>query len=603
VNIIIKNIFFFISSYIALQTYSLGRIFVYFSMKKKYLLTLIVLFVKLNCFSQDSIPKNYFQPPLKIPLYLAGNFGELRSNHFHSGLDIKTQGRTGLKVYAAADGFVSRIKISPWGYGKTIYIDHPNGYTTVYAHLQKCKGNISKIVKQYQYETESWEIDWYPSDTLMKVKKDDIIALSGNTGGSGGPHLHFEIRETESEFPVNPLLFGFPIKDNIKPLIRSITLTPLNDTSYVNNKRKTQRFLVIGAAGSYKLKQATPIHAYGEIGIGIETIDKLNGNGNRNGIYSIELSKNTTTIYKSEMEKFSFDESRALNSLIDYELFLTKKIRFQRSFIEPNNQLKIYTKEKNNGIVHFSKNDKLAFKYIVKDSYKNSSTISFSVIGNYNKKLVSNVLKASVDTIFSYNDSNYFENQNITLGIPKDALYKDLALQYHIADTLKGAITPTYFIHNDFTPLHKPISISIKVGRLSEYLRTKALIVHFDRRKKYYSKGGTWRNNFITAKSKAFGGFAVMIDTIPPKITPTNIFEHKNMAGNSTITVKIADNLSGIKSYRGTIDDKWVLMEYEAKKSKLFYTFDNLPKGKHNFELTLTDGVGNKSTVSIPFTR
>ena len=404
-------------------------------MINKYIFTLISLIVGLNCFSQDNFPKNYFQSPLGIPLFLAGNFGELRSNHFHSGLDMKTQGKVGFKVYATADGFVSRVKISPWGYGKTIYIDHPNGYTTVYAHLKNFKGDIAKKIKQYQYEKENWEIDWYPSDTLMKVKKGDVIALSGNTGGSGGPHLHFEIRETKSEFPVNPLLFGFDIKDNIKPLIRSITLTPLNDTSYVNNKRKTQRFLVTGSAGTYKLKYATPINAYGEIGIGIETIDKLNGYGNRNGIYSIELSKNGNTIYKSEMKKFSFDESRAINSLIDYEMFLTQKVRFQRSFIEPNNHLNIYSNKDNNGVLHFSATDKTAFKYVVKDTYGNTSTISFAVTGNYDKKQISSVLKASVDTIFSYQDSNYFEKQNIALSIPKNALYKDLPFQFHSSDS------------------------------------------------------------------------------------------------------------------------------------------------------------------------
>ena len=572
-------------------------------MKKKYLSLIIFVLIGFSISAQDSIVKNYYRSPLGIPLYLAGNFGELRSNHFHSGLDMKTQGKEGFKIYAAADGFVSRVKISPWGYGKTIYIDHPNGSTTVYAHLQRYKGDIAKKIKAYQYKKESWEIDWYPSDTLMKVKKGDVIALSGNTGGSGGPHLHFEIRETETEFPINPLLLGFNIKDNIKPLIRSIVLTPLNDTSYVNNKRKPQRFLVTGSAGTFKLKYATLINAYGEIGIGIETIDKLNGYGNRNGIYSIELSQNAETIFKSEMKKFSFDQSRALNSLIDYEMFLKEKVRFQRSYIEPNNHLDIYTVSKKRGIIHFAKNDKNAFKYVVKDSYGNTSTLSFGVTGNYNKKQISAVLKAKVDTIFNYNDSNYFKRQNIILNIPKDALYKNLPFQFHIADTLAGAITPTYFLHNDYTPLHKAVSISIKVGRLSEYLRSKATIVHFDRKKRYYARGGKWRNNYITAKSKAFGGFAVMIDTIPPIITPTNIFANKNMAGNSTITVKIADNLSGVKSYKGTIDGRWIIMEYEAKKAKLFYTFDNLPKGKHNFELTLTDGVGNESKVSIPFTR
>jgi murein DD-endopeptidase MepM/ murein hydrolase activator NlpD len=251
-------------------------------MIKKLSGILILLFLGHYAFTQDTIPKNYFQAPLGVPLYLAGNFGELRSNHFHSGLDMKTQGREGLNVYAAADGYVSRIKISPWGYGKTIYIDHPNGYTTVYAHLQGFKGYIAKKVNIYQYQKESWEIDWYPADTLMRVKKGDIIALSGNTGGSGGPHLHFEIRETESEFPVNPLLFGFKIKDNIKPTIKSMAVFPLNDTSYVNGKNTVQRFQIVKENGTYVLKYGSSINAYGEIGVGIETIDKLNDVSNRN---------------------------------------------------------------------------------------------------------------------------------------------------------------------------------------------------------------------------------------------------------------------------------------------------------------------------------
>lgn len=552
-------------------------------------------------FGQDTIPKNYFRSPLGIPLYLAGNFGELRSNHFHSGLDMKTQGKEGFNVYAAADGYVSRVKISPWGYGKTIYIDHPNGYTTVYAHLKSFKGKIADEIKKYQYEKESWEIDWYPPDSLLKVKKGDKIALSGNTGGSGGPHLHFEIRETKTEFPVNPLLFGFEIKDDIKPIIRSITLTPLDDTSYVNNLKSTQRFLVTGSDGNYRLKYTTPIYAYGNIGIGIETIDKLNGYGNRNGIYSIELQKDNEIIYKSEMKKFSFDESRALNSLIDYEYYLKEKVRFQRSYIEPNNPLSIYAKHKNNGVVNFKTDDVFNFNYIIKDTYDNTSKIKFETKGKVDKKIANNVLKQKYDTVFSYKDSNYFTKPNISVSIPKDALYNNLPLHYFEADTMAGAITPTYFVHNDYTPLHKPISVSIKVGRLSEYLRSKATIVHFDRRKRYYSKGGEWRNNFITAKSKNFGGFAVMIDTVAPKITPLNIIPNRNMANYKTLEIKIGDNLSGIKSYRGTIDGKWIIMEYEAKKAKLFYTFDNLTKGKHEFKLEVTDGVGNVASTSIPF--
>lgn len=572
-------------------------------MIKKLLVVITLLLIGSSAFTQDTIPKNYFRSPLGIPLYLAGNFGELRSNHFHSGLDMKTQGREGLNVYAAADGYVSRIKISPWGYGNTIYIDHPNGYTTVYAHLKGYKGEIEKQTNSYQYQKESWEIDWYPSDTLMKVKKGDIIALSGNTGGSGGPHLHFEIRETASEFPVNPLLFGFKIKDNIKPTIKSMAVFPLNDTSYVNGKNTVQRFPVVKENGVYVLKYGLSITAYGQIGIGIETIDKLNDVSNRNGIYSIELSKNKEVIYKSEMKKFSFDQSRALNSLIDYELYLRKRIRYQKSFIEPNNQLTIYTQEKNKGIIHFS-NQTALFNYVVNDTYGNVSKLNFKITGK-KPATIPTVIRPKIDTVFNYADSNIFISKdfNLIAVIPPNTLYKDLDFQFYIKDTLPGAISPTYHIHNDYTPLHQPIAIAIKAGRLSDSLRKKAVIIYHDRNKRIYAKGGKWRNNYLNITSKNFGSYAIMLDTKPPKITPINIYTNKVMTKNSAIVVKIEDNLSGVKSYRGTIDGKWVKMEFEAKKAKLFYTFENIPKGKHNFELTLIDGVGNTSKISIPFIR
>ncbi|MBI2281845.1 MAG: M23 family metallopeptidase [Bacteroidetes bacterium] len=291
-------------------------------MIKFFTLLLIQLLISIG-FSQtlEQYPKDYFRSPLDIPLILSGNFGELRNNHFHSGLDIKTQGVEGLKVYAIADGFVSRVKISPIGYGKIIYITHPNGYTSAYAHLQQFKGELAKEIKRYQYANETFEMDYYPPDTLLKVKKGDIIALSGNSGSSGGPHLHFEIRETVSEYAVNPLLFGFDIKDDVKPVIKSIILFPLNDTSFVNDKKVSQEFTVTGTNGNYQLLTKLPINVYGQIGVGINTFDQQSGASNQNGVYEVMLFEDNNLICKTELSSFSFDHTRALNSMIDYELY------------------------------------------------------------------------------------------------------------------------------------------------------------------------------------------------------------------------------------------------------------------------------------------
>ncbi len=581
-------------------TYQLDLIMMIKSIATLYFLVLFNI-----CFSQQTnlYPQDFFRSPLDIPLLLAGNFGELRNNHFHSGLDIKTQGVVGQNVRAVADGYVSRIKIMSIGYGKIIFITHANGYTSAYAHLQQFKGKIAEVIKKYQYDHETFEMDYYPPDTLLRVKKGDLIALSGNSGSSGGPHLHFEIRETVSEYAVNPLLFGFDIKDEVKPIIKSIAVFPLNDTSYVNDKTLIQTFKVTGSGGTYKLLENEVINAYGQIGVGINTYDQQTGTSNQNGVYSIVLFDNNDLIYKSELSSFSFNHSRAINSMLDYELYQRKKIRYLRSYIEPNNPLTIFKENKNRGIIQINANENKTINYMVADLNKNTAMVSFSINGK--KPDVTNVasIKPKIDTVFKYNDDNVFEKPNIVVKFPKGVLYDDLHFQYQEKKPYSSFIAPLYQIHNGYTPLHSEIQVSIKVARISEELRKKAVVVNIDQNGTMYSRGGEWRNNFLTAKSKILGGFSVMIDTIAPIIKPINIFTNKTMTGNSSITCTMSDNLSGIKTYRGEIDGKWILMDYDGKSAKLTHVFDNLPTGNHTFKLEVTDFVDNKTILEIPFIR
>jgi len=568
---------------------------------------LILLFIlsanTLSFFAQDTLPVNYFRSPLDIPLYLSGSFGELRSNHFHSGIDIKTQGVEGHKIIAVADGYVSRIKVSPYGYGNAIYIDHPNGYTSVYAHLQKYSGKIATEVKKYQYANQTWEMDYYPPDTLLKVKKGQVIALSGNSGSSGGPHLHFEIRETLSEHPINPLLLGFDVKDNIAPHIRKMAVYPLNDISFVNQKNTKEILSVVGSGGNYRLASNTPISAIGTVGIGVDVIDQLNGVPNKNGVYEVKLFVNDSLIYYSEMNKFSFDESRALNSLIDYEYYLKTKNRFQKSFVAPNNKLSIYRRRTNNGNILIEDGKNYLIKYEITDTYKNKATLEFAISGNKAAASSNSVIKGTVDTLFSYSDSNYYENKMVRIAIPKNALYENLPFQFGEGKQLHSALTPTYQIHNDYTPLHLPITVGIKVGRISDEHRKKAVIVNIDANHRLYSRGGDWRNNYIETTSKTFGGFAVMLDTVAPIIKPVNIYPNKNMSNNSSVIFSISDNLSGIKTYNLYIDGKWVLLEFEPKKGVVYHDFDKLPNGEHTLKLEVTDGVENVGLLEMPFVR
>ena len=286
------------------------------------LVLICLIFLCSVAHAQNSYPQDYFSNPLDIPLILSGTFAELRSNHFHSGLDIKTQNRTGFKVFAAADGYVSRIKISHFGYGKALYITHPNGYTSVYAHLENFNPEIEAYVKKQQYINESFELELFPKAEELKVLSKEMIAYTGNTGGSGGPHLHFEIRDSNSR-PMNPLLFGIEISDTKKPIVSSVFAYPLSKDAQINQSENRVKIRLIPQKdGSYNAENIT---AFGKIGFGISTYDQQNGASNKNGIYKIDTYCNGKEKFKIAFEKFSFAETRYLNRFIDYEYFKNNK--------------------------------------------------------------------------------------------------------------------------------------------------------------------------------------------------------------------------------------------------------------------------------------
>ncbi len=556
----------------------------------------------LMSFSQE-ILTDYFRSPLDIPLFLSGNFGELRSNHFHAGLDIKTQGVEGQNVYAIADGYVSRIKVSPFGYGNAIYITHPNGFTSVYGHLQKYSISIANVVKDYQYKKEKFAVELFPTPFSMQVKKGDLIAYSGNSGGSGGPHLHFEIRKTANEHPMNPLFFGFNIKDNVKPDIYAITVYPLNDTSYVNGRNRAQRYIARGSNGVYSLPLKSQIKVQGEIGFGIETVDRMSGTSNKYGLHNIQLKHNDKLIFEQQIDEFAFHEGRYINSHIDFETYRKTRRRIQKSFVKEGNSLRIYKKK--NGQITCSDGRKHLLSYTVSDLNENSSSVSFtlqSVDFNVQANLSSKEEKDI--TFMSYKEKNTLLRPNLLLNIPKGVLYEDTYFEYREAKGTTKTVSPIYWLHNHFTPMHKKMTLSIKNKNLTPYQKSRALIVSTIDRKSWYAEGGTWNGDNISVRTRSFGGYSIALDTIAPRIIPINIVQNVNMSKKWSISVKITDNLSGIGSYRGTIDGKWVLMAYDAKNDKLSYYFDEkVTKGDHSFKIVVKDEVGNKSVYEADFVR
>ena len=542
-------------------------------------------------------PLTDFRSPLAItPPALSGSFGELRSNHFHSGVDFRTNQRSGYPVFAAADGYISRLRVQNSGFGLALYIVHPNGFTTVYGHLSRFNPKIAEITKNIQYQKKSYEIDEFPVSTLIPVRKGDVIAYSGNTGSSGGPHLHFEIRDSKTEATINPQLLGIIIPDNIPPTIQALYVYRLNGTPF-NEFTPKQYFQVEGSNGNYKLNQVNTIHLSGEVGFGIVVNDRHNGASGNNGVYAINLSVNDQTVFTSALAQFSFANSKAINAHVDYPTLLKTRQSIQKSFVEPGNPLQIYYNLVNSGRVNFNDGNLHQVKYTITDAKGNNSILRFNVQSN--DKAVIQTPKLPEGLTFNFNKQNEFNTNDVKVILPSGTLYSDLNFVYKKSTRpQQNAFSDIHHIHNRFTPLHTGFELWIKAdSSLSKY-QDKALIVNSSRS----SQGGYFDNGWVKAKPRYFGDYFIAIDTVAPTIVPINIQNDKDMTAASKMSFRISDNLSGIKSFNGYIDGKWVLMEFDAKTASLWHTFDSRTgKGKHSFELVVVDMKENTKRYAINF--
>lgn len=573
-------------------------------MNKKYTLILLLCctsyFTKAQfLFSNNKYPLVDFRSPLNIlPPALSGSFGEIRGNHFHSGIDFRTNQREGYPVYAIADGYISRLRVQNSGFGQALYISHPNGFTSVYAHLQRFNPKIAQQVERIQYLKKTFEIDEFPATMLIPIRKGDVIGYSGNRGSSGGPHLHFEIRDSKTEATINPQLFGIEIPDNIPPVIYSMYVYRLNNQPF-NEFTPKQYYQVLGASGKYHLNQVNTLRIGGEFGLGITTTDKHNGASGTNGVYSIQLEVDGNLVYTSAMEQFKFENSKAVNSHIDYPAYMTTRRTIQKSFVDPGNPLQIYYHLQNNGRICFTDQGLHELKYTITDSKGNASTLQFKVQADNNAMILA---KGYPDGIsFPYNQLNEFNNNEVKVSIPKGSLYNDLNFIYATQPKpATNAYSAIHQIHNKLTPLHTGFDLWIKPDATLTPFLDKALIVNTNR----VSQGGSLQAGYIKTRVRNFGDFFITIDTLAPTISPVNISSGKNMKGISKMTFKIRDNLSGLKSFNGYIDGQWVLMEFDAKTATLWHTFDERTSpGKHTLKLVVDDLKNNVKVLNLDFYR
>ena len=556
----------------------------------KSLFILILYIVPCLANSQTKYPTNYFSNPLQIPLILNGNFGESRSNHFHSGIDIKTQFKEGLKVFSVAKGNISRIKIAHGGFGKAIYVSHPNGYTTVYAHLKKFNNSIEEFVKKIQYKKQSYEVDLYLNTSDLKVFNNEVIGFSGNTGSSSGPHLHFETRKTVNQKALNPLLFGIEIKDTRRPVVNSL---------YMYKKLKSGSISLPYKVVLNKINDSTfatkKIKVNGLVSFGLSGFDRQDLAKNKNGIYEISTFLNENLINSMKFDSFFFEESIKINSLIDYSFFVENRKRILKLFLEDENDLSIYS-TKNKGFVDVKQKTELLFKIVAKDIKGNS--ISINVPLDY-ENMVKATLTNSQGVSYSKKIKNIIENdfefKNSHVNIPKNTFLKNRKIKIeHPNDTLK--------IINPYIPLYKNIKIKFKNpnNNKGNYLAVKDY-----NNKELFASSKLNPLNYFELKTKKFGLYFIKNDSLSPEISPLNFKNGDWVSNKKYLKFKILDKQSGIKKYKGKINGKWMLFEYEYKKNLISYEFDSfyLSKSKNEVEIELEDMVGNTLIKTFTFYR
>ena len=558
----------------------------------RYLFFLAFICIQFAAFSQATYPKDYFVKPLDIPLILSGTFGELRSNHFHSGLDIKTQQREGLNVFASAEGYVSRIKISHWGYGKALYITHPNGFTTVYGHLKKFSPAIEAYVKKHQYEQERYEIQLFPKENELQVAKKEIVALSGNSGGSGGPHLHYEIRDANAR-PINPMFFGIDIKDTKQPQIRAAVVYSFGDTSHVNQSNHIKELVFKTQSDGTILAES--IDAYGTIGFGVNSVDKQNAALNNNGIFNLKMNVNGATVYEHTVDKFSFSETRYMNTLIDFGRFYKKRQRIQKTFVQPANRLSIYDNLKNNGYVNIKNGRSYTVEIIAKDFKGNSKKLIIPVKGKKDSIQIRKEIKKT-PYYFKANAFNKISEDKITVAFPKNSFYNDFYFDFK----QEAGVA---ILHNAGVPVHKNFTLTFDVSERPKEEQDKLFIARMNTKGKPYYSNTRRKENKLYTLNKTLGSYALFSDNQSPKIRPINFKKGQWLSKYRYLKLRISDGLSGIKSYRAEIDGEWVLMEYDAKKSLLTYDFNDkkLTGTKHTLKVIAVDNVNNSNTYIATF--
>ena len=526
-----------------------------------------------------------FISPFDFPLLLSGNFGELRANHFHGGVDFKTQGVVGKPIRCIADGYISRVTVTPGGYGQAVYITHDNGYTSVHGHLHRFMDGVQQVVEAYQYEHETFAVDLQFEADRFPLKQGEVFALAGNEGYSFGPHLHMEIRKTDTEEYIDPLQFYTDqLKDTTAPRATHVMLYPQAGKGVVNGSSRKK---IISLSGQ------SPITAWGQIAAGIKAYDYMDGTSNNYGVRSVTLLVDSVEVFRSTVDGFLPDENRMINAWTDYEEYATRNSWFMRSQILPGNTWRMLQADDERGVVTINEERPYRFCYVLEDLYGNRRTYGFVVQG---KKQEVELLHKG-EHYLKWNQGNIVQQPGMSLVIPKGMLYEDVDLNCKvIADSLN--ISYDYQLNDKPVPLHGGCSLVIGVRNYPIADTSKYYVARKYKGRKS-SAGGYFEDGFMFANIRELGTYSVAIDTVAPRIVPMNKPQWKT--GN--IRFKIRDAETGIKDYKVYIDGKFVLFKFASKNATLSCMHpDRIKRGmKHRMEVVIADYCGNVAREEYQF--
>ncbi len=520
--------------------------------------------------------------PIDLPLNLSGTFGEFRSSHFHYGLDVTTNKKSGYNVYSIDSGSITRINVSTSGYGKVLYINHPNGLTSIYAHLKEFSPKIQEYIKTQQYLNKSYSVQKFFNNGEMKVNKGDLIGYTGNTGGSSGPHLHFEIRDTKSQNPINPLSFNYKYDDSNRPIIKSLYVFDEDDSFKKDNPKKYEIKKI-----NDSLYIADKIIYSNKIGIGIEVYDRQSKNNyNRNGVYEVKMFLDSVLSFSYKMDKINIDESVFRKIFYDYSLLKAQKKIIQKVYYPPNSKLNFLNHNVSTGIFKSSDKDEKDVLLEVSDWNNNKTYLNFKIEGK-----TSNLLEKSIDGIEIATSQKYLiKKNNSEIEFKKNSFFNNVTLNIKYQnDTLK--------IDEDLYPLRKSYNIKIFKQVEDSIIKRQSFIGLINNNGKLSYLKTSNKDNFFSVNSSNLGSFTLSRDSINPEIKALNFSLNKDISNQKTIRLRIYDKTSGIKSYNVLINNKWALFEYEPKSNLIFHNIDDgiIENGENKITIKVIDGVGNKT--------